>query len=278
MKPRCWWVLGCGVLGLCVLGLGLLQVSNAAASTLTQTEVQSQAERYNAWCSHTQTLRAGGKARVGHPNDKDRGFRFALVLSRPDHVRLQGRLGNLTTLFDMVSKPGSWKLVLPGERKFYEGTEFPTTAGFPLTPEQLTQAVFPNAIDTAHLFQAGTYTQEQQGLRLVIPPSGESDLHRIIWLDHRAMPTRLEVRRHSQLEEPIFAVTYAGYEGRGLERFPMTISFQAEDGSWARFQLESLKRNERIDPRRFSILVPPGSKQMPTPELSPDFLPESDGS
>jgi len=229
---------------------------------------------YNAWAGRVSSLRSGGKAVLGAPDQSDRVFRFALVLARPDLVRLQGRWGNLTTLFDLAARGDAWTLLLPREHKVARSTDAWDRAGLLLPPREVTAAVLPRTIDPVHLRANGAVAREAGRLRVVVPPRDAGEVHRVLWLDVvTGLPHRMDVRRTSQLETPIMTAAYTGYREWGKVFFPARIEVRST-GGWATLEFETVKLGEAADPRRFTILVPPGTREVALETLDPGFLPE----
>jgi len=230
---------------------------------------------YNAWARAARSLRSGGKAVVGAPDEHERTFRFALVLAAPDQVRLQGRWGNLTTLFDLAAQGDTWTLHLPRERKVVHSDNAWDRAGLLLPPREITAALLPRPLDPARLRDSGAVAREGNRVRVVMPPRGPGDVHRVLWLDAATgLPDRVEVRRATQLEEPVMTVRYRDYRRFGDALFPAHVDVRST-GGWAVLDFESVKLGESLDPRRFTILLPPGTREVPLSEVDPGFLPEA---
>jgi len=231
---------------------------------------------YNRWAGGLSTLRAGGKATLGGKGLKERAFRLALVLARPERLRLQGRWGNLTTLFDLAADAGGWTLFLPREHRVVRSSQDDATAGMILPPANIAAAVFPSPVSLERLRRDGAFARDARGLRVVIPPGDAESIHRVLWLDPATGGVRrLEVRRESQLEAPLLRVDYEDYRGEGATRFPRRVMLRSGE-AWGRFEFSSIKLNETLDARRFRIHVPRGTEAMALDDLTPDFLPEAE--
>jgi hypothetical protein len=250
----------------------------AAAGHLavSEPEITRVVAAYNRWVAGLTTLRAGGKATVGRRDESDRVFRFALAAARPGRVRLQGRWGHMTTLFDLAATPEGWTLFLPRDRSAARSPDGNTAAGLLLAPEQLLDTLLPAPVardDVAD--EAASHTAE--GVRLVVP-SGGYPLHRVLWLDPESgLPARLEIRRETQLESVVMTARYADYAGTGPEAFARAIHIDAGPSGWARLGFESVQVAEPIDERRFTILLPPGTREIAVESLDPEFLPQEGG-
>jgi hypothetical protein len=139
--------------------------------------------------------------------------------------------------------------------------------------------LLPTGIPPRDMDRGGAASMESGLARLVVPPGkggAGSDFHRVLWLDPRTgTPRRLEIRKTSQLEAPILVATYARYEEGGKFAIPGEVTVEIpETTQWARFNLETTRVNLDVRPNAFAINVPPGTREMPAGELTPDFLPE----
>ena len=238
-------------------------------------------EVYNRWAAGIQTLRAGGKARVGAEGEKTRAFQFSLLVARPGNARVQGRLGSLATLFDLSGSPEEWTLYLPQERTVVRNRDGEGGAGLLLPPREILAVLLPAGIPPRDLDRGGTASLDSGLARLVVPPGkggAGSAFHRVLWLDPReGTPRRLEVRRESQLETPMLIAVYERFEGKGASALPGEITVEMpETSQWARFTFETTRVNGDVSPGAFHIQVPAGTRNIAPEELSPDFLPEAE--
>jgi hypothetical protein len=233
---------------------------------------------YNRWAAGLRTVKGSGKARVGALGEKTRVFDFSLVLERPSRARLQGRWGSLATLFDLSGEGAGWTLYLPRDRAVLRTTDARTSAGLLLPPVEILSVLLPAGIPPSDLLR-GAASIEDGMARLVVPPGrggAGSEFHRVLLVDpEEGIPLRLEVRRGSQLEEPILVAVYENYEGDGAEAFPIWVKVELQEGGqWAQFRFRSVRINHAVKPSAFAVRVPPGTRNVDPRELTPDFLPE----
>jgi hypothetical protein len=282
--------LGAAPLGTAPLGTALLVAAPLGAASLggagssppealSPDRLARVVDRYNAWAASISTLTGGGEAVLGAPGEKDRTFRFSLVLSRPGHVRLQGRWGNLTTLFDLAATPEGWTLLLPRERKVVRSPDGDAGAGLLLSPRDIFACAMPEPVSLEDLRGRGAHAAGGDAVRLVVPPApGSAELHRVLSVDPSSgIIQRLEVRRESLLEEPLLVAVYTDFEDAGPAAFPRSITVTTPERGWARFTFDSAALNESVDPRRFRILVPRGATTVRAEDVDPGFLPEAPG-
>jgi len=278
-----------GFLPVVVLLCGSLSAPTAFSAAPAQTpsaELSAEerghlVEAYNRWAAGLRTLRAGGKARVGAVGEKTRVFDFSMVLSRPGSARVQGRWGSLATLFDLSGDLAGWTLYLPQDRAVVFAHDEPASAGLLLPPLEIISVLLPAGIPPRDLEVLGAVNVEGDQVRLVVPPGrggAGSTVHRVIWVDReKGTPTRLEVRRDSQLESPILVANYEAYEGKGPEAFAVEIMVEMlESEQWARFVFETVRINSDVAANVFDIKIPKGTRKLDPEDLTPDFLPVAD--
>jgi hypothetical protein len=252
------------------------------SSEISLTEQKQIVEAYNRWAAGLRTLRAGGKARVGAEGVKTRAFNFSLVLARPAEARLQGRWGSLATLFDLSGNDSGWTLYLPQDRAVVRARDNTATAGLLLPPVEIISVLLPRGIPPRDLERHGAVSLDGGQVRLVVPPGkggAGSRHHRVIWVDRQTgVPSRLEIRESTQLEEPILVAIYQEFEGKGKEAFPVEVHVDLTvDGQWAEFSFETIRINTEVEPKVFVASIPEGTRELDPEDLSPDFLPEEDG-
>ena len=278
-----------GFLSVAVLLSGSLTAPAASPNPRPQTPSQelSAEERghlvvaYNRWAAGLRTLRAGGKARVGAVGQKTRVFDFSMVLARPGSARLQGRWGILATLFDLSGDLAGWTLYLPRDGVVVFADDESASAGLLLPPLEIISVLLPAGIPPRDLETLGAVNVEGDLVRLVVPPGrggAGSTLHRVIWVDRKkGTPTRVEMRRDSQLESPILVANYEKYEGKGAEAFAVEVMVEMlESEQWARFVFETVRINSELAADVFDIKIPEGTRELAPEDLPPDFLPVAD--
>lgn len=233
---------------------------------------------YNRWAAGLRTLRAGGKARVGAVGEKTRVFDFSMALARPGSARVQGRWGSLATLFDLSGDLSGWTLYLPRDQAVVFARDESSSAGLLLPPLEIISVLLPAGIPPRDLETQGAADVEGDQVRLVVPPGrggAGSTAHRVIWVDReKGTPTRLEIRRNSQLEQPILVANYEEYEGKGAEAFAVEVMVEMpESEQWARFVFETVRINTDVASSAFDINIPEGTRRLDPEDLTPDFLP-----
>jgi hypothetical protein len=274
----------CALAAAVVLAAGLgAGVARAGSTVADPAETARLVTSYNRWAAALRTVRAGGRAQVGAEGERTRAFDFSMVLSRPAHARIQGRWGSLATLFDLSGGGNGWTLYLPRDRAVVRAPEGEASAGLLLPPTEVYTVLLPAGIPPRDLEDRGAASVEGDSLRLVIPPGrggAGSPFHRVLWLDRTdGKPFRLEIRRESQLEAPILVADYEKYEGKGVDAFPVHVSVHlGASGQWARFVFNMVRINTDIPPSTFDLKVPEGTREIPPEDLTPDFLPEAEGS
>lgn len=254
----------------------LLALLLPAVVAAAQSSLPPPVERYNRWAGGLESLVAGGRARLGAAGEKERGFNLSAVLARPDRARMQGRLGHLTTVFDLAAENRGWTLFLPRERKVVRSPSGADRAGLLVPPAELIAVLLPAPVDPGLLEAGGTVVPEGREVRVVVPPAASGGMHRVLRVEAATgRLLALELRERTQLERPVLVATYADYEGDGGSAYPRTVRVELDGGGqWARFELETARPGEEVDPRRFRILIPPGTEEIAPEALSPDFLPE----
>lgn len=248
-----------------------------------QTEISSEersriVQAYNRWAAGLRTLRAGGKARVGAEGVKTRAFNFSMVLARPAEARLQGRWGSLATLFDLTGNDAGWTLYLPQDRAVVRTHDKTASAGLLLPPVEIISVLLPVGIPPRDLERHGAVSLDGGQVRLVVPPGrggAGSTHHRVLWVDRETgVPSRLEIRESTQLEEPILIATYLEFEGKGNKAFPVEVHMDlSTDGQWAQFSFETIRINTEVKPSVFVASIPEGTRELDPEDLQPDFLP-----
>ena len=267
-----------------VLGIVPAQGEDEAPPSAASLDAQTRTrvvDSYNRWAAAIHSLSAGGKARVGAPEEKTRVFQFSLLLSRPGNARVQGRWGGLATLFDLSGDTQGWTLYLPQDRVVVRSRPDAQSAGLLVPPRELLAVLLPTGIPPKDMDQEGAASLESGLARLVVPPGkggAGSALHRVLWLDSESgTPRRMEIRRASQLEAPVLIATYEHYEEGGRYSIPGEIRVEfPETSQWARFDLETTRVNATVEAKSFSINIPSGTREVPADELTPDFLPEAE--
>jgi hypothetical protein len=262
-----------------LLALLFLGATSVLAEEPSPEEVGALLGLHNRWAAGLRTVRGGGDARVGAEGEKERGFRFALALAAPDRLRFQGRLGNLASIFDLSTSPEGVVFYLPREREVVRSGDPEASLGLLLPPLDLLRAVLPVGIPPADVFSDGDVTRVDGWVRLVVPPGkggAGSPFHRVLFLDpETGRPGRVEIRGESQLEPSLLVTVYGDYSPE--DPFPGSIRVDLDHGAqWLELAFESVTLGEEIDPRRFRILVPEGTREILPDDVDPGFLPESD--
>lgn len=258
------------------------QGSTDSSPNMTPEDRSRIVESFNRWAAGLRTLRAGGKARVGADGVKTRAFNFSLVLARPAEARLQGRWGSLATLFDLSGNDAGWTLYLPQDRAVVRAKDETASAGLLLPPVEIISVLLPQGIPPRDLERFGAASLDGGKVRLVVPPGkggAGSSHHRVIWVDPvTGVPSRLEIREATQLEEPILVALYQEFEGKGNEAFPVEVHVDLSvEGQWAEFSFETVRINTEVEPNVFVASIPQGTRELDPEDLSPDFLPEEAG-
>ena len=267
--------------GLAVL-LGLLLLSPVAgAQEMARNDAAALIAKHNRWAAGLRSVRGGGDARVGGEGEKDRGFRFSLALAAPDRIRLQGRVGNLATVFDLAASPDGVVFYLPREQEVVRSGDPEASLGMLLPPLDLLRAVLPAGIPPADVFSAGDASRDGDTVRLVVPPGSGgagSPFHRVLWLDpETGRPRRVEIRKESQLEPSLLVAEFADYGAGEGGAFPRSVRVDLDAGTqWLTFAFSSVTLGEEIDARRFRVLVPEGTREVTPMDVDPAFLPETD--
>ncbi len=250
----------------------------ADGQALSDSERDRAVTGYNRWAGGLRTVRGGGRARVGSDDERPRAFDFSIVVARPQRARLQGRWSSLASLFDLSGDGSGWTLYLPRDRSVVRTEDTAASAGLLLPPVEIVSVLLPAGIPPVDLVREGAWSREQGLARVVVPPGrggAGSSFHRVLWIDpEEGIPRRIEIRRSSQLEDPLLVAEYVRYEGDGAKAFPIEIRISmATAGQWASFTFNTVRINDDVDDALFAIRVPPGTREIAPGELNPDFLP-----
>jgi hypothetical protein len=263
-----------------LLALLLLPASPRAGEP-TREETTALIARHNRWAAGLRTVLGGGDARVGAEGEKERGFRFSLALAAPDRIRLQGRVGNLATVFDLSASPDGVVFYLPREREVVRSGDPGASLGMLLPPLDLLRAVLPVGIPPADVFAGGDAGFDGDAMRLVVPPGSGgagSPFHRVLWLERETgRPLRVEIRGESQLEPSLLVAEFADYEDADGGVFPRSVRVDLDAGTqWLVLTFSSVTLGDDLDARRFRVFVPEGTREVDPAEVDPAFLPESE--
>jgi hypothetical protein len=231
--------------------------------------------KYNLWAHSLETIRGGGKAKLAFVEDKTRSFRFALALERPLRLRLQGRLGPTAAVFDLGTTGELWTLYLPQQREVVRGTR-ESTAGPLGTPQDMALALLPEPIHIEGLRVDGAVSREGSFLRVVAPPGLGSPYHRVLLINSSTgLPSKIVLRKQTQLEDPILTVQLSDYKEHDGVWFPSHVHMEASE-LWGTLEFTSVRLNEQLDPRRFNVRVPAGVTEIDAHSLDSGFLPVED--
>ena len=198
-----------------------------------------------------------------------------MALERPAKIRLQGRIGATAAVFDLGAVENDWTLYLPQQREVVR--EQKGVAAGPLgSPQDMILALLPDQVDKNQLWTEGAWSREGGVWRLVVPPGAGSPYHRVIVISHATgLPSEVILREKTQLEAPLLTVKLGGYKKHQGIWFPELVHISSEF-LWGSLEFSSVKLNEELDPRRFTVRVPPGVTEVSAELLDSGFLPEEE--
>lgn len=251
-------------------------VQTATADELVS-RINEQWEKFQSLTATVDIQASHLKAQEGTATDYPT-FRANLVLSKPNKLRVLGRLPVLqTTMFDLGSDGKSFKLVVPHNNKVYEGLNASrgTSPNWyeNLRPDPIFNAMVIRGLDKDELYSviSQTVTMEDTGNKRLIaepeyvlniqrqkPNSQELRLVRVIYL-HREDLMPYEEDLYDEKGNPETQVIYGAYKDFDGTKYPGTITLKRPQEEYQLvMSLEQVISNPILPDNQFEVKIPEG--------------------